>query len=373
MDTFLELAKVEAPSYEELPMQLLAEKKLKAIGCKVSTDNAGKTFKTNAKGNVIASLPGTIKSAPFILGAHLDSVKPCKGVRPVVKDGKVASDGSTILSADDRAGIAIILEVIQTLKENEIPHPPIEVLLTLCEEAGMYGAKGLDASKLKGREGLLLDSNDNDTLVVQAPASVQFNVEITGLAAHAGVEPEKGISALEAAAYALSIMKLGRIDPLTVANFGVVNGGSSTNVVMPSLTLKGEARSRNMASLKKQIKHMQDCFKKAEKKFTKKINGKTVKAVIDVKVTEKYPMLNIPLKSYLMNHIIEQAKKHGVKMHTHSSGGGYDANILSGKGFLMPIIGIGYRAPHTLGEWLDIKIFNQTADMVLDIVRNYKK
>jgi tripeptide aminopeptidase len=373
MDTFLELAKVEAPSYEELPMQLLAEKKLKQLGCKVCTDNAGKTFKTNAKGNVIASLPGSIKSAPFILGAHLDSVKPCKGVKPIVKNGKVTSDGSTILSADDRAGIAIILEVIQTLKEKKIPHPPVEVLLTLCEESGMYGAKGLDATKLKGREGLLLDNNENDALVVQAPAAVVFDVEITGLAAHAGMEPEKGISALEAAAYALSIMKLGRIDPLTIANFGVINGGNSTNVVMPALTLQGEARSRNLASLKKQIKHMQDCFKKAEKKFTKKVNGKTVKAVIDVKVSEKYPILNIPPKSALMNHITAQAAKHGVKIHAHSSGGGYDANILYGKGLLTPIIGIGYRAPHTLNEWLDIKMFNQTADIVLDIVRNYKK
>ena len=373
LDTFIEMAKVEAPSFEELPMQQLAEKKLKELGCKVTTDNAGKTFKTNAKGNVIASYPGNIKSAPFILAAHLDSVKPCKGIKPVIKGGKVTSDGTTILSADDRAGIAIIFEIIKTLKEQKLSHPPIEVLLTLCEESGMSGAKGLDANKLKSREGLILDSNDNNAIIVNAPAAVVIDVEITGLAAHAGVEPEKGISALEVAAYALSIMKIGRIDPLTVANFGIVNGGDSTNVVMPKLTMKGEARSRNMASLKKQNQHMLECFKKAEKKFTKKVDGKTVKPVINVKITEKYPMLNIPPQSALIKHMVAQAKKHGVKLETKSSGGGYDANILNGKGFLTPIIGIGYRAPHTLGEWLDIKVYNQTADMVLDIVRNYKK
>lgn len=373
LDSFIELAKVESPSFDEAKMQAVAEKKLKELGCKVAVDNAGKTFKTTAKGNVIGSYPGKVKSAPFILAAHLDTVKPCAGIKPVVKGGKVTSDGKTILGSDDRAGIAIIFEVLRVLKENKLEHPPIEVLFTLCEEAGMYGAKGLNVKLLKGREGLILDSNENTDLVINAPEAVVIDVEITGLAAHAGVEPEKGISALEVAAYALSIMRIGRIDPLTVANFGVVNGGDSTNVVMPHLTLKGEARSRNEAKLKKQVKHMQDCFKKAEKKFTKKVNGKIVKPVIKVAVTQKYPILNINPNSSLIKHIIATGKKHGVKIKTASSGGGYDANVLAGKGLNTPIIGIGYRAPHTLNEWLDIKMFNQTADMVLDIVLNYKK
>ncbi|ACC98471.1 Peptidase M20 [Elusimicrobium minutum Pei191] len=373
MDNFLELVKIESPSNEELNMQLYAQKKLKSLGCKVTVDNAGKTFPTNAKGNVIGFLPGTIKSEPFVLAGHLDTVKPCKNIKPVIKGNKVTSSGKTILGADDRAGLAIIFEVLNVLKENKIPHPPISVLFTLCEENGMYGAKGLDITKLKGREGIILDSSDNDKLTVSAPEANTIDVEITGFAAHAGVEPEKGISALEVAAYALSIMQLGRIDKLTVANFGVVNGGESTNVVMPSLFLKGEVRSRNLASLKKQIKHMQDCFVKAQKKFTKKVNGKMVKPVIDFKVGLKYPILDIAVNSPLIKHITAEAKKHGVKIKPYSSGGGYDANILSGKGLLTPIIGVGYRQMHTLNEWLDIKMFNQTADIILDIVLNYKK
>jgi tripeptide aminopeptidase len=373
LDTFLELTKVESPSFEEGAMQAAAEKKLKELGCKVTIDNAGKTFKTTAKGNVIASYPGKIKSAPFVLAAHLDTVKPCKGIKAKVTAGKVTSDGATILGADDRAGVAMIFEILKVLKESKVEHPPVEILFTLCEEAGMYGAKGLDIKKLKGREGLILDSNDNNTLVVNAPEAGVIDVEITGLAAHAGVEPEKGISALEVAAYALSIMKIGRIDPLTVANFGVARGGESTNVVMPNLTLQGEARSRDLAKLKKEVKHIQDCFKKAEKKFTKKVDGKTVKPVIKVTVTQKSPILNIKPDSALIKHIIAQGKKHGVNIKTSSSGGGYDANVLSGKGLLSPIIGIGYRAPHTLKEWLDINMYNQTADIVLDVVLNYKK
>jgi tripeptide aminopeptidase len=237
----------------------------------------------------------------------------------------------------------------------------------------MYGSKALEVNKVKGREGIILDHDENFDLIVNAPEAVVLDVDITGLAAHAGMFPEKGISALEVAAYALSIMKLGRIDLMTVANFGVVKGGESTNVVMPSLILKGEARSRNAAKLKKQVQHMQDCFKKAEKKFTKKVDGKMVKPKIDIKITQKYPVLNIPPKSALIKHITACAKKHGVAIKPHSSGGGYDANILFGKGLLTPIIGVGYRDPHTTKEWLDIAMFNQTADIVLDIVLNYKK
>ncbi len=373
LDTFIKLTKIEATSFNEINMQLAAEAELKALGCRVTHDNAGSKFKTTAKGNVIGALAGTIKSAPFILCAHLDTVTPCKNIKAVVKGDKVTSDGTTILGADDRAGIAIILEVMRSLKESGAKYPPVEAVFTLCEENGMYGAKNFDVSKVKGREGLILDDDNNNKIIVNAPEAAVIEVDIKGIAAHAGVEPEKGISALEVAAYAISIMKLGRIDPLTVANIGVINGGDSTNVVMPVLTLKGEARSRKAGSLKKQVAHMEACFKKAEKKFTKKVEGKTVKPVITFKTYEKYPLLNIPVNSALIKHITASAKKHGVIMQPYSSGGGYDANILFGKGLLTPIIGLGYRSVHTTNEWLDLKMFNQTADIVLDVVLGYKK
>lgn len=373
LDTFIKLTKVEGPSFNELNMQLTAEAELKALGCRIRSDKAGSKFDTNAKGNVIGFFAGKVKSAPFVLASHLDTVTPCKNIKAVVKGGKVTSDGTTILGADDRAGIAIILEVLKTLKESGVAHPPVEVLFTLCEESGMHGAKNLDVSKLKGREGLILDDDNNTNIIVNAPEAAVVEVEIKGVAAHAGVEPEKGISAIEVAAYAISLMKLGRIDPLTVANIGIINGGEATNVVTPSLKLKGEARSRKKGALKKQVAHMEACFKKAVKKYTKKVGGKTIKPVITFKSEAKYPLLNIPVNSALIKHITQTAKKHGVTMKPASSGGGYDANILSGKGLLTPIVGVGYRAVHTTAEWLDLKMFNQTADIVLDVVLNYKK
>ena len=373
LKNFLEITKIYAPSDEEKNMLDYAQKELKKLGCKVYVDKAGKKFGSTAQGNLTANFKGNIKSAPFILGGHLDTVRPCKGIKTVVKNGKVYSDGKTILGADDRAGLAIIFEILRTLKENKVKHPPLDIIFTLCEEGGMYGSKYLDTKIIKGKEGILLDSESNEELVVNAPKAVLFNVTIKGVASHAGIAPEKGISAIEVASKAISMMKLGRIDPMTIANIGIVNGGQSTNVVMPELTINGEARSRTKGHLEKELKHIEDCFKKAAKMFVKKVDGKTIKPEIIWSTELKYPLLNIEPKSSLITHIKNCGKKFGLNIKTSSCGGGFDANILAGKGLLMPIIGVGYENEHTTKENLDIETFFKTADLVLDIVLNYKK
>jgi len=373
LKNFLEITKIYAPSDEEKNMLDYAKKELTKLGCKIYVDKAGKKFGSTAEGNLTANFKGTIKSAPFILGGHLDTVRPCKGVKPVIKNGKVYSDGKTILGADDRAGIAIIFEILRTLKENKVKHPPLDIIFTLCEEGGMYGSKYLDTKIIKGKEGILLDSESNEELVVNAPKAILFNVTIKGVASHAGVAPEKGISAIEVAAKAISMMKLGRIDPMTIANIGVVQGGQSTNVVMPELIIRGEARSRTKGHLEKELKHIEECFKKAAKMFVKKVDGKTIKPEIIWSTELKYPLLNIEPKSDLITLIKNCGKKLGLNIQTATCGGGFDANILAGKGLSMPIIGIGYDNEHTTREYLDIETFFKTADLVLDIVLNYKK
>ena len=155
VDTFLELVKIDSESFQEKKIHTFLVSRLKELGCRVYVDAAGKTYQTDAPGNIIASLPGTVKSKPVVLCSHMDTVVPGKGVKPVVKKDCITSDGTTILGADDKAGIAIILEVLRTLKEQKLPHPPVEAVFTLTEENGMQGAKNLDCKKIKGREGLI--------------------------------------------------------------------------------------------------------------------------------------------------------------------------------------------------------------------------
>ena len=373
VNTFLELIKIDSESFNEKAMQEFMAARLKELGCTVYVDNAGKKYDTNAKGNVIGVLPGTVKSKPIILSSHIDTVVPGKGIKAVVKKNRITSDGTTILGADDKAGVAIILEVLRTLKEQNEPYPPVEAVFTLTEENGMQGSKNLDYKKLKGREGIILDNEELTDLLVQGPAVNTIEVRIKGLAAHAGVCPEKGISALEVAAYAMSIMKLGRIDKETVANFGVVQGGQVTNVVMDDLYLKGEARSLSDVKLAKQTAHMKACFEKAVKRFTKKIDGKVCKPEVKFVATQRYPAVNVPKNHPMVKVIIAAAKEQGVAMRAMASGGGCDANILSGFGFTLPNLGVGCRGCHTLKESLELDEFYKAFKITLAAVLAYRK
>lgn len=373
IETFVKLAQTDSESYNEQAMQELVVRELNEIGCRVTVDNAGKNYQTNAQGNVVAFLPGTVKSAPFLLCAHLDTVTPGKGVKPVVKKDRITSDGTTVLGADDKAGVAIILEVLRTLKEQKLPHPPVEAVFTLSEEVGMFGSKNLDCKKIKGREGLILDGEEVDSILVQGPAVNTVEVWIKGLASHAGVSPEKGISAVEVAAYALTQMKLGRIDKDTVANFGIIRGGQATNVVMPEVYLKGEARSLVNEKLARQTAHMKDAFEKAVKRFTKKIDGKTCKPELKFVAEARYPAVRIAKTHPVVKGAAAAAKQIGISLKPIACGGGCDANVLAGKGFTLPNLGTGVRDYHTTKEHLLLKEFFAAFHITLGTLLAYKK
>ena len=373
MQTFLELVKINSESLHEKEIHHFLMQRLKKLGCRVSTDNAGKFYDTDAPGNVFGFLEGTVKSKPILLCSHMDTVSPGNHVKPMVKKDRITSDGTTVLGADDKAGLAIILEVLQTLQEEKIPHPPVEVLFTLTEENGMGGAKNADYKKLKSREGLILDNEENSEILIQGPAVNTIEVWIKGLAAHAGACPEKGISALEVAAYAISRMKLGRIDKETVANMAIIQGGKATNIVTDEIYLKGEARSLSNAKLAKQTAHMKACFEAAVKQYTKKIDDKVRKPFFKFVPFLRYPAVNVPKNHPLVQQLINAGKKEKIKMRACASGGGCDANVLSGFGFTLPNVGVGCRNCHTQQEYLLLNEFFSTCNIVLDVVRNYRK
>lgn len=372
LDTFLELVQVDSESFSEGNIQKLLVEKLKKLGCNVYVDKAGKKIGSDAQGNIIATLKGTQKGKPFLLSAHMDTVCPGQGVKPCVKKDRVTSDGKTILGADDKAGIAIILEILQVLKEQKLSYPTVQVILTLSEELGMLGAKSLDYSKIKGVDGLILDNESIEELLVRGPGKHNFNVTIQGVAAHAGVCPEKGISAIEVVSKALSMMKLGRVDADTVCNFGVVSGGRVTNAVMSELTLKGEVRSLDGKKLAKQLKHMKDCFAKAEKLFTKKVNGKILKPIITIDAPQSYMAQNLSKNCAGVKLALAAAKKHKVNLKTVSCGGGCDANVMFGKGLLLPNLGVGVEKCHSTEEYLILKDFYKAASIALDTLLSYR-
>src|SRR6266480_3386971 len=281
----------------------------------------------------------------------------------------IRTDETTVLGGDDKSGCAVIVEVIRSLQEQNIPHAPIEAIFSICEEVGLLGAKNVDVSKLKCKYGIVFDSDDPGFLFTKGPSSNELEFKIYGLESHAGVAPEDGISAIKIAAEAISAMRLGRIDEETTANIGIIEGGKATNIIPNYVYLKGETRSRNEDKLTAQTEHMVKCFKDAAAKYEVTVAGITTKGRAEVTVEREYSAMDVPDSSHVVQLVIQAAKRMGLDVKTMASGGGCDANVFNRKGIECANLGTGMRAIHTVKEWLDVKDMYASAEMTLEIMK----
>ncbi|HEY6190487.1 MAG TPA: M20/M25/M40 family metallo-hydrolase [Pyrinomonadaceae bacterium] len=365
----LELVQIDSHSRRERNVAERIKKYCEELGASVEIDDAGEKVGGNS-GNVIARFTGTIPNAePIMMSAHMDTVVPGEGVKPVIDGDIIRTDGTTVLGGDDKSGCAVILETIRCLKEQNIPHTDIEAVFSICEEVGLLGAKHLDVSKIRSRYGLVFDSDDPGFLFTKGPSSNHLEIEVHGLESHAGVAPEEGISAIRVAAEAIVAMKLGRIDEETTANIGVIHGGAATNIIPNLVTLWGEARSLSEEKLEAQCDHMVECFKEAAARYEVTVEGRTTKASVKAKVERDYSSMDVPDSSRVVQLVIEAASRMGLTVQTMASGGGCDANVFNRKGIECANLGTGMRAIHTVNEWLDVKDLYASAEMTLEILK----
>src|SRR5216684_3984806 len=280
MKLFLELVRIDSISRKERDVAQRLQRELEALGATCTFDNAGERVKGNT-GNLIARIEGTIKADPILLCAHMDTVVPGEGVKPVIEGDIVRTDGTMVLCGDDKSGCAIICEALHQIQEQKWPHGPIDVVYTICEEVGLLGARHLDLEKFAAREGLVFDSDSPGFLFTRAPGAQTMVFTVRGLEAHAGMVPERGISAIKIAAEAIAAMRIGRIDSETTANLGTIQGGRAINIVPNEVVVRGEARSRDSEKLAAQVEHMVACFKNAVAKHEVTLDGKTHRAELE--------------------------------------------------------------------------------------------
>lgn len=346
VNEFLELVKIDSLSLKERKMCDTLKNKLGNSGYDLWEDNAGNIVGGDS-GNLICTVKGSKNVPAVLLTAHMDTVVPGIGKKPVVDGDIIKSDGTTILGGDDAAGIAVILETLRVLKENTIEHGDIQIAFTIAEEVGLLGAKNLDYSKIYAKYGFILDSDgDIGTACVKAPSQNKIHAVITGRASHAGMEPEKGISAFSIIADAIAQMKLGRIDEETTANIGTVHGGVATNIVCDRVEIEAEARSRQKFKLDTQTAHMRDCFVNAAVKW----GGN-----VDFNSSTEYPSYNIEKDSEIIGILESAAAKCGFRFEAVSTGGGSDTNIINSKGIEAVDISIGMTNVHSVNEQISIK------------------
>jgi tripeptide aminopeptidase len=367
---FARLAAIASPSWREGQIARYLIERLERLGFTVREDDAGGRSGGEC-GNLIATLPARGRECPsLLLSAHMDTVEPADGVQPVLRDGVFTSAGDTILGADDKAGLAEIIEALEVVREQGIAHGPLEVVITICEEQGLLGAKLLDYGPLQSRRGLALDTSGTDRLIHTAPGANKMRFTITGRESHAGIAPEAGISAIQVAARAVAAMRLGRIDHETTANIGTIHGGQATNIIPRQVVLEGEARSHDPAKLAAQTEHMIACFAEAAAAASRDIDGEPVEVRVEQQVVSDYPRMAVGRDSAIVTLVQQAAGRLGRDMELCDGGGGSDANIFNAHGIETVILGTGMNRVHSVDEWVRVSDMVRVAELLVEVIRS---
>jgi len=357
--TFLDLVRIDSPSRHEAECARYCESALREVGFSVRYDGSGVTTGSDT-GNLIADLPGD-RGAILVLSAHLDCVEPCTGVSPRVIDGLVISEGETVLGADDKAGLAAIIEAVRRLVESGEPRPTIRCVFTVQEEVGLLGAKALAPGAADGDLCLVLDAAGKPGgIVIGAPTHYTFVAEFTGTAAHAGVAPESGVSAITVAAQAVAAMQLGRLDSQTTANIGTFRGGTATNVVAAKAIVTGECRSLDRQRVEALRAGMHEVMTQT---------AHDARAVVDIVWNREYEGFVMDAGAPQVDVVKAACHDAGLDPVTFTTGGGSDANIFAASGVPTLALASGMEGVHSTSEQLEVADLEALTRLTVAVAR----
>jgi len=360
---FIEMVEISSVSGQEAQFRDYLLQHFAARGVQGEEDNAAEILEGNA-GNLLFKIAGTVDTEPILFLTHMDTVVPGQGIKALLTDdGIIRSGGATILGGDDKAGVAAILEAYDVLVEKKLDYPPLELLFTVSEEQGLLGAKNFDFSRLKSSIAYVLDSGGPPgTIVTQSPCQNEIEYRVIGKAAHAGINPEDGLNAIQIMSKALAIMPCGRINAATTCNFGIIEGGQARNIVAESCSLKGEARSLQRTELDRLTQQLVDTFKAEVEK-----NGG--QAQVEIKFL--YPEITLDADEKVVSLAVEAARSIDLEAKLESTGGGSDASIVNGNGIRCANLGIGMRSVHTTEEFIRVEDLVNDAELVVAIIQQY--
>lgn len=367
LNTFLDLVKIYSPSRNEINVMKYITEKLEKLGVKYILHDHSAEYCGNTP-VIIAKLEKNCDDTnlkAISLSAHMDVVEPSKDLDVYVEDGLVKTRTETTLGGDDKGGVAIILETFESLVENNLPHNDVFAVITPSEEVGLLGAKSIKWEEIPdefipAKDMLVLDNGGGaDLVAVEGPCMYKINVHYEGASAHAGIEPEKGRSAILAMSNAISKMRIGRLNDYTTSNIGSIISEFPTNVVPKDCKIRMEVRCLNEDEAKENVDNYVDIFEKTAKEFEVKCN-------IDIEYD--YPPLKQIDGNVLLNRVLDAYNKVGVVAKPIKIGGGCDGNIYLKNGFNSVILGVGMYKIHTIEEYLVISDMEKTAEAVLEFI-----
>lgn len=342
IDTFCNLVRIDSPSGHESEIALYLQKWLVYLGLSATIDDYG---------NVIGSTGG---ENPLLISAHMDTVEPGRNVKPIIDGDWIVSDGTTILGGDCKAAVASVLEAITSIKDAGNTTIPIEIAFTVQEEIGLLGAQNLDFSKIMSREAVVFDGEGaSNQITSSSPTYKRFDVDITGRSAHAGVEPEKGLSAILVASDIVNGLPQGRLDEESTFNIGTIQGGTVRNAVPEKVTLMGEFRSRNLKTLEGMSLILEEVLSKTRMKFPE--------ASIEYKLDTAFEGYSISQKEPVVRRVTEALNSLNMEPIWSPSGGGTDGNVFMLQGISAIVVGMADHNAHTTREYVSISEMVDTA------------
>ena len=359
VDLFTELAALPSPPGEERAVADVVIGYLRDLGLSVDEDDAGPKVGSNI-GNVYCRLEATDGGCPIFLCAHLDTVPPEGPIQPVIEEGVVRNAAGTILGADNKSAVAAMLEGARRVLAENRPHGGIELLFTPKEEVGLLGAAAFDLERLHARLGYVYDqAAPIGDVILGAPYSRAMQVRFHGRAAHSGMYPEEGRSAIAAAARAISDLRLGRVDEETTANVGIIQGGTAGNIVPEWCTLDAEARSHDERKLDELVQEMVDAFSFAAGLEDCEVETKVSKSYKGYRFKKDDPVVRIAAAAL---------ERSGYKPVYGLSGGAADANIFNEHGLACLNLANGMQDIHTPDERITVADLEGMVEVTLALV-----
>lgn len=356
--TFIELAALPSPAHQEAPAAEYVRGFLDDIGVAWTEDDAASAIPAGC-GNITARIPATASGTPIFLCSHLDTVALEDDVVPIItEDGRITNERDAILGSDNKAAVAVMLEMLRELAAGDMPHAGVEVVFTPCEEVGLLGAKHYDTAQLSAEFGFVFDhAHDIGNVVGEAPTQMSFTATFSGAASHSGIAPELGRSAIRAAAEAIARMPHGRIDDRTTTNIGLIDGGTAVNIVPEVCTVHGEVRSLDHDRAQTVAQQVLDTFASAA-------NLQNVELSVDMH--EEYRAYAFRETSPVVQHAFGALAAHGYTPALIPCGGGSDANIFNAAG--KPCVNMcnAMREIHTRSEYIELA----DLDAMLDVTRS---
>ncbi len=367
--TLTTLCEIDSPSQRERTFAQHLCRTFNDLGADTIYEDNSAPATGSDTGNILIRFNGYgFHDHGIFLACHMDTVEPGCGIKVIQEDNILRSSGETILGADDKSGIAAIIELITLLRENRVHHTPIELIFTTCEEIGLLGAKNLEHEVINAHHGYALDSSGVDRVIIGAPAANRMQIDIHGAAAHAGLNPDQGINALSIAARAIDLLKLGKLDEESSANLGTISGGKATNIIPDYVTIKGEVRSHSPEKLDIYTRKIESTFHEVAKNWPlpKGFDGKPPH--VDIERRLEYSEMSLSMEETVVQRIQQAGNQLGKELSFLVSGGGSDANILTSFGLSTAIIATGMNNVHTTEEYLNLDHLTSLTELLLALV-----